>query len=106
MLTLARSAPGIPVLPDELDANEWLLNVQNGTLDLRTGRLQPHSRNYLLTKIVPFSYDPTATAPLWDRFLARIFRHDNELIAFVQRAVGYGATASVREEALLFLYGL
>src|SRR5262249_25575393 len=30
LLDLARSEPGIPVLPDELDADPWLLNCGNG----------------------------------------------------------------------------
>ena len=42
MLDLARSAPGIPVLAEDLDADPWLLNVANGTVDLRTGDLRPH----------------------------------------------------------------
>jgi len=37
MIMLARSEPGIPVLPDGLDAGDLLFNVENGTLDLRTG---------------------------------------------------------------------
>src|SRR5262249_1170328 len=41
-LELARSEPDIPVLPCDLDTDPMLLNVLNGTLDLRTGALQPH----------------------------------------------------------------
>ena len=44
MLELANSEPGIPVLPDQLDANPWTLNVLNGAVDLRTGQLWPHRR--------------------------------------------------------------
>lgn len=44
MLALAQSEPGIPVRPHEMDANPWLFNVQNGTLDLRTGELHAHDR--------------------------------------------------------------
>ena len=51
MLALARSEPGIPIAPDKLDADPWALNVQNGTLDLRTAILRPHRREDLFTKI-------------------------------------------------------
>ena len=34
--------------PEQLDTDPWLLNVENGTLDLRTGELRPHRRDDLL----------------------------------------------------------
>src|SRR5207249_929202 len=40
MIELTASEPGIPLLPGDLDTHHWLLNVQNGTLDLRTGTLR------------------------------------------------------------------
>ncbi len=44
------------------DANPFLLNVQNGTLNLATGTLQPFDKNDLLTKICAASYEEnTAT---------------------------------------------
>jgi putative DNA primase/helicase len=39
MVKLARSHPDVALDPQELDADPWLLNVANGTIDLRTGRL-------------------------------------------------------------------
>jgi putative DNA primase/helicase len=44
MLNLARAEESVPVVPDELDRDAWLLNVENGTLDLRTCTLRPHQR--------------------------------------------------------------
>ena len=44
MVELARSEPGIPISPNDLDQDPWLLNVANGILDLRSGELQPHRR--------------------------------------------------------------
>ncbi|NLF71671.1 MAG: hypothetical protein GX575_21790 [Candidatus Anammoximicrobium sp.] len=73
MLQLARSEPPIPILPDTLDADPWLLNVENGTLDLRTGELREHRIEDFITKLVPVEYDPDATAPIWETFLTRIF---------------------------------
>ena len=37
-LELAQSEPGIPVLPDQLDADPLLLNVANGMIDSRPAR--------------------------------------------------------------------
>src|SRR5262249_48902563 len=44
MLSLARSEPSIPILPHEMDSDPYVLNVLNGTLDLRTGKLREHRR--------------------------------------------------------------
>jgi putative DNA primase/helicase len=52
-LTLLRSAVAVSV--DKLDADPWLFNVQNGTIDLRTGKLRPHDDGDMLTKISPAS---------------------------------------------------
>ena len=69
MIGVAESEPGVPITVDKLDSNPWLLNVQNGTLDLTTGNLRLHTREDLITKIIPVSYDPNATCPTWDAFL-------------------------------------
>src|SRR5918995_1648258 len=53
-----------PISPDELDADPWLLNVKNGTIDLRTGELREHRREDLITKLAPVDYDPDAPAPV------------------------------------------
>lgn len=74
MVHRAMSLLGIPVRPDELDADPWALNCLNGTIDLRTGKLRPHQRAELITKLVPVAYDPNATCPTWKAFLSRIFQ--------------------------------
>ncbi len=102
---LAASEPGIPIRPHQLDADPWLLNVANGTLDLRTSRLREHRPADLLTKRLGVSYDPAATCPQWHRFLRRILDENNELLGFLQRAVGYSLTGITTEQVLLFLYG-
>src|SRR6185437_12225240 len=40
MITLARKVPGVPISVTELDRNPWLLGVENGVVDLRTGELR------------------------------------------------------------------
>ena len=48
MVKSAQSEPGIPVTPAAFDRDPWLLNVENGTLNLRTADLRPHRREDLL----------------------------------------------------------
>ncbi len=105
MLAMAQSEPGIPVLPDDLDRDPWLLNVRNGTLDLKTGQLRPHRREDLITKCLPVAYDPQAQCPRWCAFLDRIFEAKQELIAYVQRAIGYSLTGDTSEHCIFMLYG-
>lgn len=105
MIDMARSEDEIPVLLDDLDADGWLLNCLNGTLDLRTGDLHPHRRQDMITKIVPVNYDPNATLDLWDRFLDTTTQGNEEFLGFLQRAVGYSLTGNTGEEVLFFIHG-
>jgi putative DNA primase/helicase len=105
MILLARSQEGIPVSPEELDADPWLLTVENGTLDLRTGQLLPHNRAHLITHLVPAAFDPQAQAPCWRAFLDRILTGNKALIAFLQRAVGYSLTGDTSEQVIFILHG-
>ena len=104
-LELAKSEPGVPLLPEELDRDPFLLNVLNGTLDLRNGHLRPHRREDLLTKLAPVSYCLRATCPLWLKFLDRIMDGNQALITYLQRVVGYGLTGDVSEQCLWFFHG-
>ncbi len=103
MLDLAK--PDLSISTSELDADPMLLNCQNGTVDLRTGKLHQHRREDFLTKICNASYRPEAAATVFLQFLARIFRTHPTLIDFMQRAIGYAASGSTREQCLIFLYG-
>lgn len=105
MIDLASSETGIPVLPDELDTDHWLLNVQNGTVDLRTGELRGHQREDLITRVLPVEYDPEASAPAFLSFLERIFAGNLELIAFVRRVAGYILTGDTSEQCIFIFHG-
>ena len=100
IIALAESEPSIPLLPEKLDADPWLLNCENGTLDLRTGELRPPRREDYLTKTTGIAYSPEATAPMFHRFLQGVFQNDKDMIAFVQRAVGHALTGIIREHIL------
>ncbi len=105
MIALAESEEGIPVLPDQLDADPWLLNCENGTIDLRTGKLRPHDPADLITKLAGACYDPGAKAPTWLAFLDRIMAGSECMIQFLQRAVGYSLTGDTSERAMFVMWG-
>ncbi|MCH7577241.1 MAG: hypothetical protein IH822_05550 [Chloroflexi bacterium] len=105
MVVLARSETGIPVMPQELDADPWLLNVQNGTIDLKTGELREHKRGHLITKLAPVTYGLKAACPRWLSFLDRIMDGNGALIDYIQKAIGYTLTGDVSEQVLFFQHG-
>lgn len=104
MVRLARTDFEMVVDTDQLDADPWLFNVANGTVDLRTRQLRPHRPDDLITKVAPVVYDPSATCPTWDIFLEQVLP-DPEVRAFVQEAVGYSLTGTVTEHLLFFAHG-
>jgi len=105
MISLAQSEAGIPVSINDFDKDPFLLNVNNGTIDLRTGDLLPHDAKKLLSKLTPVRFDQDATCPKWDSFLKQIMSENDDLIRYIQRAVGYALTGDQREQVLFILYG-
>ena len=104
MMRLAQSEDGISVEPNQLDRDRWALNVVNGTLDLRTGKLRAHDPADLNTKLAPVSFEPGAECPTWERFLGDVLPDPDDR-AFVRRAVGYCLTADISEHVLFVLHG-
>ena len=105
MITLAQSDARVALRADDLDADPWLLNVANGTIDLRTGALRPHRREDLVTKLAPVAYDAEVRLDLLDAFLFQTFGGDAELIRYVQKAAGYGLCGDTREEVIFIAHG-
>jgi len=103
-LWLACSDPEIVISHESLDAHPWLLNAENGTIDLRKGQLREHRREDLLTKMVPVAYDPQAEAPRFRGFLDRV-QPDPEVRDYLQTGLGYSLTASTDEECVFVSHG-
>ena len=105
MERLASSLPGVPVHPDQLDANLDYLPCANGVVDLRTGELLPHSRKHMQTKCLSTPYVQHAQCPTWDRFFAAVFRDDQEMIDYVWRVLGYTLSGRVTARCFFILHG-
>ena len=103
MISLA--PPECPIMPDKLDADAFLLNVENFTIDLRTGEARPHKQEDLITKLAPVKYDQQAECPRWLQFLSEIFDKDQNIIGYVQRLAGMCCTGDASEQTLHILYG-
>lgn len=100
------------------DENIWLLNLNNGTLDLRTMEFRDHSPDDMLSHLAPVDYDPDAACPRWERFIQEIMvpgesetkNLDKEIVAaekadFLQRYLGYCLCGDTSAESFLIMYG-
>jgi putative DNA primase/helicase len=88
----------------DLDPDPWLLNCQNGTLDLRTMQIRPHDPADRITKITRAGYDADAVSGEWDRFLERVLP-DVEVRGYLQRLVGLSLLGKVVEHIFPVLTG-
>lgn len=104
MTKFAQKAPGMAVSMEVLDADPWLLGVENGTLDLRTGKLREARAEDWITKPLEVAYDPGAEAPVFRRFLRQV-QPDEERREYLQRLAGYSLVGTVSEQVLVLLHG-
>jgi putative DNA primase/helicase len=100
---MARTDRRIVTTGDIWDADPWLLNTPGGVVDLQTGQISPAAPGFHMTKITAVA--PGGDCPTFKAFLHKSLGGDVELIAFVQRMLGYALTGDTREHALFFLYG-
>ena len=92
---------------EDLDTNDYLLNVQNGTLDLSKNEPQfiEHSPDLLLSKICNVEYQPGATCKEWEKFLLEIMQGDKEKIKYLQKIAGLSLTGNTEQETCFIFYG-
>jgi putative DNA primase/helicase len=100
---LARSDRRLAATVDQWDRDAWLLNTPDGVIDMRNGERREHDPRDHMTKITAVS--PEGDCPLFLAFLMRVTAEDAELIAYLQRALGYAITGLTQEHALFFAYG-
>jgi putative DNA primase/helicase len=104
VVTLARADRRLAATISQWDADPWLLNTPRGVVDLRTGKMREHRLTDYLTKMTAVAPD-TADCPLWMEHLKRILNNNDDLVAYLQRVLGYSLTGLVNEHALFFCYG-
>lgn len=89
----------------KLDSNLDLINTNNCIINLKTSESLGHDPIYLMTKRVNSDFIPEAKAEKWQKFISMIFNNDEELIEFVQKAIGYSLSGSTDEQCFFFLHG-
>jgi putative DNA primase/helicase len=100
---IAKADRRIAATIDQWDTDPWLLNTPDCVIDLRTGKTRSHRPEDYVTRVTAVGVG--GDCPLWKQHLSRIMNHDADLLAFLQRALGYSLTGSTREHALFFGHG-
>lgn len=94
---------GLEVLPKHLDTHHDLINAANGVVDLKSGALLPHSKDYLFTLKTPTAYVPGSHHNDWDKALEAIPNYSRD---WLQTYVGVGCTGwVVKEDIIVLLLG-
>jgi len=106
MIRLIKGEPSVQADRELFDARPWLLNVQNGTLDLEAGMLREFDREDYLTKQASVVWDPRAKAPKFDALLDFVFCGDKDLIHFAVKALGLTLTGITSEQCFFLCHGL
>lgn len=105
MVRLARGEPTLRASATDFDRDPWILNVENGILDLRRGELRPHDRTAMCSKLAPVRFVAGARHPVLDAYLASATGGDEAFIRFLQRAIGYTLTGDTGAESLFLVLG-
>lgn len=90
--------------------NPEAVNCLNGQIELIAGhwQLKPHQREDFRTTQIPVTFDPAATAPMFERFLDQVFEPDADREAkrrSVLELIGYTLMSHARHERFVMLLG-
>lgn len=82
-----------------------LLPCVNGVVDLKTGKLLPHSPDRFIRTVCPTKFIPEARSVLFNQFIADITLNNNELESFLSSTLGSALIGDAREEKVYIWYG-
>jgi len=102
---LDRAKSELPAVPDDFNKHLYLLNCNNGTLDLRSGELRSHNPHDMLTRCLKIDYNPLAPFGRWESFIKSIFAEDSDLIQFMKEALGMSLCGDISEQCLFICHG-
>lgn len=89
----------------DFDRDPYLFNCQNGTLDLRTGKLRPHDPSDMISKQAAVNYDPAARSPRFVQFIEEITEGNTDRAAMLQKSLGYALKGEANEECYFTAIG-
>lgn len=87
----------------DFDQRDTEINLHNGTLCLVDLSLRPHSQSDNIRKLAGVEYDPKATCPEFDKFIATTLPED--LREFALRLFGYALLGNPKEQIFTIFHG-
>lgn len=100
------AASNLMINAREFDQDPYLINCRNGTWNLRTGELNPHSWEDFLTMQSGFSASAKkVSCKRWTQFIDEITEGDKQKADYLQRALGYSILGKSNEECMFILHG-
>ncbi len=90
---------------NEIPLQEYVINLKNGRLDVRTGELLPFSPEFIDFARIPVVYDPDAYCADLDKMLNKVFKHDRQVIDLFEEMVGYILIKNARFRKGFLFYG-
>lgn len=73
----------------EIENMAYKVNLKNGVLDLKTKRIDAHSKEHFFKYTLPIEYDQSAQCPKFMRYLDQTFQGDQELMQVTAEIFGY-----------------
>lgn len=81
---------------------KWVLNLENGLLDVQTKELKPHTPEFFCTIRIPLTYNPEADCPRIKQFFKEVLRPED--IPIMEELFGYCLIPDYTiQKAFLFL---
>lgn len=90
---------------DEAPVDEYIINVLNGRLNLKTGELTPHTPDALDFQQINAAFDKTAYCEALDHMLVRIFCGDGQLYKLFEELLGYCLLKNCRMQQIFIFFG-
>ena len=90
---------------EDWDKSPDLLGVNNGVVDLRTGKLIVNSPDLYITRSCPVDYIEGQTNTRWKEFLNFATGGDVEFQNWLQKAAGYTITGRKSYDIMFLVYG-
>lgn len=93
---------------NQFDANPYLINCDNGTYDLKSGKFHFHTATDYLTMKTNCNYLlPTVVVEFnrWGEFIYEITCGDKKVADYLQTALGYSLLGRANEECMFIAYG-
>lgn len=105
MLKEAMHIGNTPTVNKDYNTDNYLLNCFNGIVDLKTGNLISHDKKYMMSKNTRVECDLVNEPKRWIQFLKEIFNGSQEMVDFIQIALGYTLTGDTKEQVMFQCYG-